>query len=148
MAVDSISLLAQNAYSQIQNRPKVEVDRDVATQQAVNFQNMVKRDFNNFSKMSPNQILQHIQGVKSGASYSSSASHKSSGTSGIVATGVESLRGVLNNQENLLKKSLINEASLIDVLTATTEATNTMKTIVTVRDKFMEAFDKVMNMSM
>ncbi len=145
MAVDSISLLAQNAYSQIQNRPKVEVDRDVATQQAVNFQNMVKRDFNNFSKMSPNQILQHIQGVKSGASYSSSASHKSSG---MVATGVESLRGVLNNQEKLLRKSLINEASLIDVLTATTEATNTMKTIVTVRDKFMEAFDKVMNMSM
>ena len=141
MAVDSISLLAQNTYSQIQNRPKMTVDQDLPVQQAVSFQNMVKKDFNSFSKMSPAQILQHIQSAKSAVS-SSGASN------GVISSSVSGLRGTLNNHEKLVRKSLINEASLVDVLTATTEATNTMKTIVTVRDKFMEAFDKVMNMSM
>lgn len=147
MAIDSISLLAQNTYSQIQNRPKVAVDQDIQVQQAVSFQNMVKKDFNSFSKMSPAQILQHIQGAKSAASsnYVAGASYVSTG---VVGSSVSSLRSTLNQHENVVRKSLINEASLVDVLTATTEATNTMKTIVSVRDKFMEAFDKVMNMSM
>jgi flagellar hook-basal body complex protein FliE len=141
MAVDSISLLAQNTYSQIQNRPKVAVDQDIQVQQAVSFQNMVKKDFNSFSKMSPAQILQHIQGAKSAVGSSGVDS------TGMVGSGVSALRSTLNQHEKVVRKSLINEASLVDVLTATTEATNTMKTMVSVRDKFMEAFDKVMNMS-
>lgn len=141
MAVDSISLLAQNTYSQIQNRPKVAVDQDIQVQQAVSFQNMVKKDFNSFSKMSPAQILQHIQGAKSAVGSSGVDS------TGMVGSSVSALRSTLNQHEKVVRKSLINEASLVDVLTATTEATNTMKTMVSVRDKFMEAFDKVMNMS-
>jgi len=141
MAVDSISLLAQNTYSQIQNRPKVAVDQDIQVQQAVSFQNMVKKDFNSFSKMSPAQILQHIQGAKSAVGSSGVYS------TGMVGSSVSALRSNLNQHEKVVRKSLINEASLVDVLTATTEATNTMKTMVSVRDKFMEAFDKVMNMS-
>jgi flagellar hook-basal body complex protein FliE len=141
MAVDSISLLAQNTYSQIQNRPKVAVDQDIQVQQAVSFQNMVKKDFNSFSKMSPAQILQHIQGAKSAVGSSGVYS------TGMVGSSVSALRSTLNQHEKVVRKSLINEASLVDVLTATTEATNTMKTMVSVRDKFMEAFDKVMNMS-
>ncbi len=141
MAVDSISLLAQNTYSQIQNRPKVAVDQDIQVQQAVSFHNMVKKDFNSFSKMSPAQILQHIQGAKSAVGSSGVDS------TGMVGSSVSALRSTLNQHEKVVRKSLINEASLVDVLTATTEATNTMKTMVSVRDKFMEAFDKVMNMS-
>jgi len=141
MAVDSISLLAQNTYSQIQNRPKVAVDQDIQVQQAVSFQNMVKKDFNSFSKMSPAQILQHIQGAKSAVGSNGVYS------TGMVGSSVSALRSTLNQHEKVVRKSLINEASLVDVLTATTEATNTMKTMVSVRDKFMEAFDKVMNMS-
>jgi flagellar hook-basal body complex protein FliE len=146
MAIDSISLLAQNTYSQIQNRPKVVIDQDIQVQQAVSFQNMVKKDFNSFSKMSPAQILQHIQGAKAATNSNYVAGAYAS--AGVIGSSVSNLRSTLNQHEKVVRKSLINEASLVDVLTATTEATNTMKTIVSVRDKFMEAFDKVMNMSM
>jgi flagellar hook-basal body complex protein FliE len=91
--------------------------------------------------MSPAQILQHIQGAKSAVGSSGVYS------TGMVGSSVSALRSTLNQHEKVVRKSLINEASLVDVLTATTEATNTMKTMVSVRDKFMEAFDKVMNMS-
>lgn len=146
MAVDSISLLAQNTYSQIQNRPKILTNQDMPVQQAVSFQNMVKKDFNSFSKMSPAQILQHIQNAKS-ATHSNYVAGTSSSVGIVAGNSVHALRNNLSKHETTVRKSLINEASLVDVLTATTEATNTMKTIVSVRDKFMEAFDKVMNMS-
>ena len=143
MAIDHISLLAQNRYTQIQDLPKVSVDQAMKVEQAVTFQNMVTKNFNSFAKMSPDQILQRIQGAKSVANGNSSDIH----SNGVLGSGVSALRGTLNQHEKVVRKSLINEASLIDVLTATTEATNTMKTMVSVRDKFMEAFDKVMNMS-
>jgi flagellar hook-basal body complex protein FliE len=143
MAIDHISLLAQNRYTQIQDLPKVSVDQAMKVEQAVTFQNMVTKNFNSFAKMSPDQILQRIQGAKSFANGNSSDIY----SNGVLGSGVSALRGTLNQHEKVVRKSLINEASLIDVLTATTEATNTMKTMVSVRDKFMEAFDKVMNMS-
>jgi hypothetical protein len=143
MAIDHISLLAQNRYTQIQDLPKVSVDQAMKVEQAVTFQNMVTKNFNSFAKMSPDQILQRIQGAKSVANGNSSDIY----SNGVLGSGVSALRGTLNQHEKVVRKSLINEASLIDVLTATTEATNTMKTMVSVRDKFMEAFDKVMNMS-
>lgn len=142
MAIDHISLLAQNRYTQIQDLPKVSVDQAMKVEQAVTFQNMVTKNFNSFAKMSPDQILQHIQSAKSFANLNSF-----NVSNGLLGSGVSALRGTLNKHEKMVRKSLINEASLIDVLTATTEATNTMKTMVSVRDKFMEAFDKVMNMS-
>ncbi len=143
MAIDHISLLAQNRYTQIQDLPKVSVDQAMKVEQAVTFQNMVTKNFNSFAKMSPDQILQRIQGAKSVANGNLSDIY----SNGVLGSGVSALRGTLNQHEKVVRKSLINEASLIDVLTATTEATNTMKTMVSVRDKFMEAFDKVMNMS-
>lgn len=144
MAVDSISLLAQNTYSQIQNRPKIAVNEEIQIQKATNFQNMVQKQFNSFAAMSPDQILSHIQNAKISAMNSGS----SSVASGFVANTVSDVRATLAKQETTVRKSLINEASLIDVLTSTTEAANTMKIVVSVRDKFMESFDKVMNMTM
>lgn len=142
MAIDSISLLAQNTYSQIQNKPKVTVtSQDSMVNEAVSFQKIMQKDFNNFAKMSPEQILQHIQNAKAGIATSAAASGH------VVNSAVREVRQVLSSQEDWVRKSLINEASLIDVLTATTEATNTMKTMVEVRNKFLEAFEKVLNMS-
>lgn len=142
MAVDSVSLLAKNLYNQIQNRPKVNSSE---IGEAVSFQNLVKDGFNNFAKMTPAQILNHIQEVKNlGAS--------SSGTAKTMATDyapgvMGQIRGKIGNHEDVLRKSLINEASLVDILTTTTEATNTIKTIVEVRNKFMESFEKIMSLS-
>jgi flagellar hook-basal body complex protein FliE len=71
-----------------------------------------------------------------------------SSSAGLVGSATNTLRGAVAKQEQIVKKSLIGEASLVELLTATTEAKNVMDTTVRVRDKFLEAFDKVMNMSM
>lgn len=145
MAIDSISLLAQNTYAQIQNRPKIAISEEVQIQKAASFQNLVQKQFNSFASMSPDQILNHIKKAQTTASFNAG---NSGIASGVVRDTIGTLRSSLNKQETLVRKSLINEASLVDVLTATTEASNTMKTVVEVRNKFMDAFDKVMNMTM
>lgn len=112
----------------------------------MSFHNTVEKQFNSFANMTPDQILSRIQGAKQGeASFSVPANGISSG---IVGNTVNAIRNSVSNHEQTARKSLIGEASLIELLTATTEAKNTMEAMVKVREKFLEAFDKVMNMSM
>jgi|GEM_PF-1162618 len=151
MSIDSVGLLAQQSYTQIQDRPKLNV-AETPMNKAVNFHDMVDKQFNSFSRMSPAQILSHIQGAKTAntnmSSPAASTMAASNGNSSGFGSVVKNVRSAVSNQEQTARKSLIGEASLVDLLTATTEAKNTMDTTVRVRDKFLEAFDKVMNMSM
>lgn len=152
MSVDSVGLLAQQSYTQIQDRPKLDVAETPMTR-AVSFHDTVERQFNSFANMSPDQILSRIQGVKqanvTGFLGAASVAATSNGlSSGVVGNTVKAIRGSVSKHEQTARKSLIGEASLIELLTATTEAKNTMEATVKVRDKFLEAFDKVMNMSM
>lgn len=148
MSVDSVGLLAQQSYTQIQDRPKLDVAETPMTK-PVSFHDTVERQFNSFANMSPEQILNRIQGVKQAGFAGSTYSAASNGlASGIVGNTVKAIRNSVSKHEQTARKSLIGEASLIELLTATTEAKNTMEATVKVRDKFLEAFDKVMNMSM
>jgi flagellar hook-basal body complex protein FliE len=140
MSIDSIGLLAQQSYMQIQDRPKLNVS-EPAIKNAVNFHEVVNRQFNSFASMSPTQILNHIQ------KQTNSATTIGTGSSP-AGSATNTLRNNIAKQEQTARKSLIGEASLVELLTATTEAKNVMDTTVRVRDKFLEAFDKVMNMSM
>lgn len=145
MAIDSIGLLAQQSYSQIQERPKVEFS-EASVNRAASFHQMVDNQFNSFAKMTPAQILSHIQGAKnSGVNSYDAASSKNAS---VMGSATNALRSAVSKQENVARKSLVGQASLIDLLTATTEAKNVMDSTVKVRDKFLEAFDRVMNMSM
>lgn len=143
MASEGIMLNAAAAYTNIQNQPKIQTD-PTTVQGAKNFQDVVKVQFNNFSKMSPEQILMHIKSAQGQATISSSASNPNAH---IAANILKQTRQTLRKQEQTARKSLVNEASLVDVLTATTEAANTIKVLVDVRNKFLEAHEKVMNMS-
>jgi len=150
MSVDSVGLLAQQSYTQIQDRPKLNV-AEAPMAKATSFQDAVTKQFNSFANMSPTQILNRIQGAQAGGA----AFHAINSTalnnnlqSGIISNTVRTIRSSVAKHEQTARKSLIGEASLIELLTATTEAKNTMEATVKVRDKFLEAFDKVMNMSM
>jgi len=145
MTIDSIGLLAQQSYTQIQDRPKLNIAATPMSQ-AVNFHDMVDKQFNSFAHMSPAQILSHIQGAK--AANTLNMSTPSSITNGFAGSVTNTIRSAVSNQEQMARKSLIGEASLVELLTATTEAKNVMDTTVKVRDKMLDAFDKVMNMSM
>ncbi len=147
MADQSVALLATNLYSSIQERSKIQAQSTTASvESAKDFQKSLKVEFNKFANMSPKEILNHI---KASQNMSASIPNASSFNSNGIGTDViKSLRSKLETQEKMTRKSLVNEASLIDVLTSTTEATNTVKTLVEVRNKFMEAYDKVMNMNL
>ena len=138
MAIDNVGLAAQALYNKIQSQPKVTdgPSPDVYNQN-VKFQDVFNVQLNRFASMTSEQILQHIQDYKNPASIGG----------GVIETAISSVKKSLRKQEKVARKALINEASLIDVLTATTEASNTMKMVTEVRNKFMEAFDRVMNMS-
>ena len=137
--MDSISLMAQAAYTKITNQPTT-IDNKETMRDSVDFQKMVNIEFNRFSKMSPDQILNHINGVKGSTTIASVAS-----SSGIAELLVSDVRRKLSKQEAIVKKSLINEASLLDLVTATTEAKNILQTMVATRDKVVDAWDKIIN---
>lgn len=151
--VDSVGLLAQQSYTQIQNRPKIKAESSPMVE-AASFQNTVKKQFNSFANMSPEQILSRIQGAKAAnvkpTHSSSSTISNSSANMGesMFGSAVKSVRESLSHHERTARKSLIGESSIIELTTATTEAKNALEVTVKVRDKFLEAFDKVMNMSM
>jgi flagellar hook-basal body complex protein FliE len=152
MSVNSIGLLAHQSYTQIQDRPKLDAT-ETPMGKAASFHDTVEKQFNSFAAMSPEQILNRIQGTKqsngSSAFAATAISDKSGNVSGgVIGSAVKAIRGSVSQHERTARKSLIGEASLIELLTATTEAKNTMEATVKMRDKFLEAFDKVMNMSM
>lgn len=142
MTIESINSIAQQSYMQVQNRPIINTPH-VAQTQAIDFQQMVNKQFNSFANLSPSQILERITNAR--ANDSTNFSNKNSG---IVSGAVSSLKGVISKQETVARKSLIGEASLIDLLTTTTEAKNLVETMVKLRTELLAAFDKVMNMNM
>ncbi|RTK93020.1 MAG: hypothetical protein EKK61_01925 [Rickettsiales bacterium] len=142
MAIDSVNSIAQQSYMQVQNRPIINT-QNVTQTQATDFQQMVNKQFNSFANLSPSQILERITNAR--VNDSKNFANKNSG---IVSGAVSSLKGVIAKQENAARKSLIGEASLIDLLTTTTEAKNLVETMVKLRTELLAAFDKVMNMNM
>lgn len=146
MASEGMMLNAATAYSNIQNQPKMQAD-PTTVKGATNFQDVVKVQFNNFAKMSPEQILTHIKSAQGQLITNSSAGISAATNSNVTSSVLKKVRKSLNEQEKTVRKSLVNEASLVDILTATTEATNNLKVLVDVRNKFLEVHEKVMNMS-
>jgi len=135
MSIDSISLIAQNAYTKVSSQPLADV------KEAANFQDMVKVSFNSFASMTPDQILNHINSAKA-----NSVNQTAPLSSGLAETAFGELRKKLSTNEDTINKSLINEASLLDVVNTTNDARNALQVMVTVRDKMLEAFEKVMAM--
>jgi len=144
MTIDNIGLVAHQSYSEIQNRPKLDINNTPLVN-AAKFHNEVHRQFNKFAHMSPQQILSHIKNVKQSSNVATISQNNSN--SGVVDGTLRSMKTKLTTQEQVVRKSLIGEASLVELLTATTEAKNNMDMMVKIRDKFLETFDKVINMN-
>lgn len=139
MAISNISLVAEAAYNKINTQP-VTITPSANINDAASFHNMVETGFNKFAQMSPNQILDHINGVKSAQTINGFAQ------AGVAESVLGKLSADVKKHEQIMRKSVLNEASLVDLVTAANEANNTVKTMVVVRDKVLEAFDKIMNM--
>lgn len=135
--IDTSSLLARAAA--YDNSNQLQVTPEESIKDAGRFQDIVNLNFNKFAGMSPEQILSHIKNIKE------------MGSSGLSQNGAMSsfLREIgdkVRHKDRVIRKAIVDQASLLDVVEATTEARVTVQTMVAVRDKFFDAFEKVMNM--
>lgn len=143
----SALLQAQSTYdNNIQrsaNLPKAE--SDIFTQ-TVSFQDMVNKNiqeankgFNSFAKMSPQQIMSHAQQVNNAVQTSSN--------SGALASAVGTIAKTVQHDEDVKKRSLVGDASLTEVIEATSEVKTTLQTAIAVRNKLTDAWNEILRMT-
>jgi len=135
----SLALAANNSYKALSsNEQRLMINN--SHEQAVDFQKMVEVQFNKFATMSPQQILNHVTNASNSAEFVSSVNN------GIAESVIKEARSKVSKQEKIIKKSLVNEASLIDLVTVTTEARNTVEIMSVVRNKLLESWNSIINM--
>jgi flagellar hook-basal body complex protein FliE len=96
----------------------------------------MKVEMNKFAQMTPQQILNHITIARRSAIVDSVNIGQSIGT----------LSAAMHEHEGVVRKSLYGKASLTDVMKASNEATNVLKTAVKVRDQMHSLVEKVFGM--
>lgn len=137
--IDSLSLMAQKSYNAAQERPQVNSSNSINNSQQ--FSQMVEKNFNDFARLSPTQIQERIM-------LSKNTVNNVSGNSNFASKLVSNVKTTLETYEDQSRKSLIGESSLTELLTSANKAKNTLESTVKLRQKFLEACDKVLNMSM
>jgi flagellar hook-basal body complex protein FliE len=136
----SAGLLAQNSYQKIQSRANnIAHHNPLSINDAKDFQQAVKVAFNKFATMSPDQILAQIKGANRVSSVNNSGN--------LFGDLTQQVKSVVQKHESTVRRSLIGQASSLELLTNSTEASNTVKSLVTVRDKMLEAYEKMWGMS-
>lgn len=103
------------------------------------FQKMVNKNFNSFANMSPDQIMAFSKVAQNAAT-----SHGSNNS--IISQAFSSIPNAIRKDEEVKKRALVNEASMTKVIAATSEAKVVLQTAVAVRNKMLDAFEKIMNM--
>ncbi len=130
-------LQAQSAYSTT-NTNKAELPETSVQENTVTFQNMVNKNFNSFASMKPEEILAHMQQVKAGGITSLSQNS--------VSSSISSLSSNIKHDEDVKKRAILGKASLSEIIASTSEAKATLQTAVAVRNKVLDAFEKIMGM--
>lgn len=132
--IDSLNLQALSAYSKVDN---THIANKSSHANATQFQELVKAGFNNLAEMTPDQRIDYITAAKTRATPVDRVT---------IGTAAQALGSSLRHHEDITQKSLTGEASLQDLMVATTEARNALSTATALRDKFLAFLDKIMNM--
>jgi flagellar hook-basal body complex protein FliE len=143
MAIDPVNAQeAMKAYAAMLNQTNnTQKPPPVTIQQSTEFQAMLKTNFNKFADMSPNQILNAVNDARNRAINPSIIED-------VVRISSHNLADPVRKQEEVVRRSLRGEATLQEVLLATSEAGNAVKTATALRNKFFDAFDKIMSMQL
>lgn len=144
-AINSATILqAQNAYNSTTAQKTKLPDPQIAAQNNIKttetFQSMVNQSFNSFAKMKPAEIMATFskQAQRTGTTVNTS----------LAAKMFETIPAALRKDEDVKKRAIIGEASLTEVIAATSEASAVLKTAVAVRNKVLEAFQRITDMPM
>lgn len=144
MTINTISnpsavLEAQNAYKTNQSQ-KMEISHtqiNPANQNAQQFHKIVEGQFNKFATMSPNEIMTYVKSQNNVATTRSPD---------VASSLFKDLTNTIRKDEEVRKRAIRSEASMTEIIAATTEASTSLKTAIAVRNKVLEAFEKIMNM--
>lgn len=132
------SLIAQKAYSKPLNlvNSGYNLPEEGEGVKAKNFHKAMETSFNNLRNLTQDQILSKI------------SNHKNSHieNSSFLGESLKQARSSLEKRDFVVRKALVNEASITDLATTTNAAKNTVETIVKIREVFLQAWDKIYNM--
>jgi flagellar hook-basal body complex protein FliE len=136
-------LQAQSAYTTTNVAPNANMTSAASVENAANFQKMVAKNFDNFSNMKPEQILAVMKQARevSGVQNTQNTQHTNS-----ITSLVGSLSNSIKHDEDVKKRAIIGEASLSEVISATSEAKTTLQTTIAARNKVIEMWNQIMNM--
>lgn len=149
MSISSINnpaaiLQAEKAYNNMSAQKAslgasqaMDIKTDIKT--AESFHNMVNKNFNNFAKMSAQDIIAIAKQSQNGGVTSAT-------NSGVASKLFSNLPKALLKDEEVKKRAIIGEASLTEVIAATSEAKAVLQVAVAVRNKMHESFTKIMDM--
>ncbi len=136
MTIDMISSI-QNICNETQKYNNINnVNVNVAVNNAINFDKMVKQQFNNIIKTPIDQQF------PININFDNNCSNKNT-----VLDIAQTIRTTLNNYEQKTQESVIGKASIVDVLTSSTEVKNLIDVTVKIREKLMESWDKIININ-
>ncbi|MCC2646912.1 MAG: hypothetical protein K0R02_977 [Rickettsiaceae bacterium] len=146
MAIDKASLQAFQAYSKVDSK-NFGSGIDAVPGDSIKFgsngnskfSNIVDNVFNAYSKMSPEQILSHIR---------TNAVDNNFSSGNIISQAISAVKAPLKAAEIVTKKALLGEASILELATSTTQAQNTLKTVVAFRDQLTQGLDKIFSMQL
>lgn len=151
MSISSINnpsaiLQAEKAYNNMSAQKASlgeasEMDIKTDIKAAESFHSMVNKNFNSFAKMSAQNIMAIAKQAQNG-SISSTALNNS----GMASKLFSNLPKALLKDEEVRKRAIIGEASLTEVIAATSEAKVVLQVAVATRNKVHEAFVKIMDM--
>lgn len=150
MTITNVSLTAVNAYSNSNDSINIsnikqsnfsnsvsEVTKSISN--ANSFQSLARSNFNSFANMTTAQILSHVQ------------SHHKASVDGVNSSGVmESVARAISNDtkkhERTVRASLVNDASLSELLATTNEAITTVQIMTKLQREVITAYQSVMSM--
>ncbi len=140
----SAVLQAQNAYSttsaQKAKLPEAEMTSLGDIKATESFQKMVNKNFNSFAKMNPAEIIAFSKQIQNAGAASVGSD------SNVASTMFSTVSSALRKDEDVKRRSIVNEASLTEVIAATSEAKAVLQTAVAVRNKVLAAFEDIMKM--
>jgi flagellar hook-basal body complex protein FliE len=141
----STILQAQNAYNSSAAQKTKLPDPEISAQNNIKttetFQTMVNQSFNSFAKMKPAEIMATFS--KQAQTTEATRIH-----SNLATKMFETIPTALRKDEDVKRRAIIGEASLTEVIAATSEASTVLKTAVAVRNKVLEAFQRITDMPM
>ena len=127
---------ATNIYHDIQAR--VVNNQANTVEEANKFHKMVANNMDKFSKMTPDEVAHYISTGTNAVAREKAVSP---------APVISGFRKKLESSEQTTRRSVVNEAPLTEVLANSMKAANNVEVLTKIRDKILEAYDKIISMN-